>query len=50
MREFERLKQLLLGDELQSVQHIEAELLALQKTLKHPEALTIILHRISQKC
>ncbi len=39
MNEFERLKQLLLGDELQSVQHIEAELLALQKTLKHPEAL-----------
>ena len=39
MNELERLKQLLLGDELQSVQHIEEELLQLQKSLDHPEAL-----------
>ena len=39
MNEFEQLKQLILGDELQSVQHIEAELLRLQQSLDHPEAL-----------
>ncbi len=39
MNELERLRELLLGDELQSVQHIEAELLHLQKSLEHPEAL-----------
>ena len=39
MNEFERLKQLILSDELQSVRHIEVELRRLQNTLDHPEAL-----------
>ncbi len=39
MSELERLRQLLLGDELRSVAHIEAELQQLQERLEYPERL-----------